>query len=68
MSCFFISGVPGGIRTPDRCLRRALLYPAELLRRLVSQQDNYTTGSLINQGFLKQFYKFPHFLLQMKLD
>ena len=25
-------GVPGEIRTPDRRLRRALLYPAELLR------------------------------------
>ena len=24
------NGVLAGIRTPDRCLRRALLYPAEL--------------------------------------
>lgn len=28
----FFFYVPGGIRTPDRRLRRALLYPAELLR------------------------------------
>ena len=28
-----ISGAPGGIRTPDHCLRRAVLYPAELRAR-----------------------------------
>src|SRR5690625_5011099 len=28
---YFISNVPGAIRTPDRRLRRPLLYPAELL-------------------------------------
>jgi hypothetical protein len=28
------NGVPGGIRTPDRWLRRPLLYPAELLGRV----------------------------------
>ena len=27
---FFVSGGLGGIRIPDLCLRRALLYPAEL--------------------------------------
>ena len=26
-----VSGVPGEIRTPDRTLRRRMLYPAELL-------------------------------------
>lgn len=26
-----INGVPGEIRTPDRTLRRRMLYPAELL-------------------------------------
>lgn len=30
--CLF-NGIPGGIRTPDPRLRRALLYPAELLRQ-----------------------------------
>ncbi len=30
----FQTGVPGEIRTPDPRLRRALLYPAELLRHL----------------------------------
>lgn len=40
---YFQSGVPEGIRTPDRCLRRALLYPAELLRQSVpKEQTNYT--------------------------
>ena len=28
--------VPGGIRTPDRTLRRRMLYPAELLRHFHS--------------------------------
>lgn len=28
---WYIDGVPGEIRTPDRRLRRPLLYPAELL-------------------------------------
>ena len=27
---FFVYGAPEGIRTPDLCLRRAALYPAEL--------------------------------------
>lgn len=30
--CKALLDVPGGIRTPDRRLRRPLLYPAELLR------------------------------------
>jgi hypothetical protein len=30
----FLTGVSGGIRTPDPQLRRLLLYPAELLRRM----------------------------------
>ncbi len=30
----FSTDVPGGIRTPDRRLRRPLLYPAELLRQI----------------------------------
>ena len=29
--CDIVFGEPGGIRTPDPRLRRALLYPAELL-------------------------------------
>ena len=29
-----VYGVSGGIRTPDRQLRRLLLYPAELLKRI----------------------------------
>ena len=33
--CIFnrLFGAPGGIRTPDHCLRRAVLYPAELRAR-----------------------------------
>ncbi len=30
---FFLSGLPGGIRTPDPRLRRPLLYPTELQAR-----------------------------------
>lgn len=35
MNVFFIS-VPGEIRTPDRTLRRRMLYPAELLGQIVN--------------------------------
>ena len=31
----FLLYIPGGIRTPDRSLRRRMLYPAELLRHAV---------------------------------
>ena len=31
----FLLNIPGGIRTPDRSLRRRMLYPAELLRHAV---------------------------------
>lgn len=38
------NGVPGEIRTPDRTLRRRMLYPAELLGRVIniylSHEDN----------------------------
>jgi hypothetical protein len=30
---FLLNGAPGGIRTHDPCLRRAVLYPAELRAR-----------------------------------
>ena len=45
------SGVPGGIRTPDTRLRRAMLYPAELLRRfaLFKEQINYILKQIIIQ-------------------
>ncbi len=42
--------VPGGIRTPDRCLRRALLYPAELLRQIPA---NTGTRTIIGMTLLK---------------
>ena len=32
-SLILLSGAPEGIRTPDLCLRRAALYPAELRAR-----------------------------------
>ncbi len=35
----FISGAPGGIRTHDPCLRRAVLYPAEL--RMLVRATSY---------------------------
>ncbi len=34
MNRYFINGVHEGIRTPDRTLRRRVLYPAELRRHL----------------------------------
>lgn len=30
-----LNNVPGGIRTPDRSLRRRMLYPAELLEQII---------------------------------
>ena len=40
----FANGALLGIRTPDRCLRRALLYPAELTERFCSNEHlNYIT-------------------------
>lgn len=35
---WYVYGVPGEIRTPDRRLRRPLLYPAELLRQFLFNQ------------------------------
>ena len=43
------NGDPEGIRTPDRRLRRPLLYPAELPDHFFTQ-DNYTTNKILNQG------------------
>ena len=45
------NGVPGGIRTPDTRLRRAMLYPAELLRQFVlfREQINYISNFKIIQ-------------------
>ncbi len=37
MMLFALDGTPGGIRTPDLLLRRQLLYPTELLARIVSR-------------------------------
>ena len=31
--------VSGGIRTPDRSLRRRMLYPTELLRQYISEPE-----------------------------
>ena len=36
----FIYGVPEAIRTPDTCLRRAVLYPAELRRHICLIKGN----------------------------
>ncbi len=38
----FINNVPGGIRTPDRSLRRRMLYPAEL--QVQYRNRNYYTS------------------------
>lgn len=43
-----VSGASGGARTPDPCLRRALLYPAELL----------TQGDLIGMLHANYAHKF----------
>jgi len=42
-------GAPEGIRTPDLCLRRAALYPAELrAHRLLTMSANATRSALMN--------------------
>ena len=52
------SNVPGGIRTPDRRLRRPLLYPAELLRQIciikIPRDSYYTLISIFFNSFIKK--------------
>ena len=55
-------GVPAGIRTPDRCLRRALLYPAELPGQVSTNKVNYTPLILFIQDLLLIFLQFLHYL------
>src|SRR5690606_10750768 len=43
---FVVGGAPGGIRTHDPCLRRAVLYPAELLVRLAARLVAGARGGL----------------------
>ena len=38
-------GALGGIRTPDLCLRRALLYPTELRMRIGAGEGNRTLAT-----------------------
>ena len=47
--CYYkkFKNVPGGIRTPDRRLRRALLYPAELLRLVATKE--YIVNFVVDQ-------------------
>ena len=60
---YFISnGVLAGIRTPDRCLRRALLYPAELPGQVSTNKVNYTPLDLFIQALLSFFLQFLHYL------
>lgn len=64
--------VLGGIRTPDRRLRRPLLYPAELPGHF-QHKNNYIEQILIYQYFLKRkrfikslskyYYTFSYFVL-----
>ncbi len=47
-----ISGVPGGIRTPDRRIRSPMLYPAELLGLFKRSEAKFDAMCL----FAKQTY------------
>src|SRR5262249_26134868 len=40
-------GAPGGIRTHDPCLRRAVLYPAELRARRIDLQTDFTPSATV---------------------
>ena len=52
-SLLILNGAPEGIRTPDLCLRRALLYPAELLAHLFAQsRTNKLYNKIINYSIL----------------
>ncbi len=56
----FLDGVHGGIRTPDRTLRRRVLYPAEL-RRHLSRLLIYNS---INKKTMQDFFTiFLHIFL-----
>ncbi len=46
----FQYGAPGGIRTHDPCLRRAVLYPAELLVRRGRHDTHMGTGRPVAGG------------------
>ena len=62
------SGVPGEIRTPDPRLRRALLYPAELLRHVFFIEHNYyILFKILIQEFLWHFYKFVNHPIEKRL-
>ncbi len=54
-----LSNVPAGIRTPDTRLRRAVLYPAELLAQIEAGRGNRTPiTSLEGWSFTTKLY--PH--------
>ncbi len=52
-------GAPGGIRTHDPCLRRAVLYPAELLVRRGRHDTHMGTGRPVTGGLQRKSSSAP---------
>ena len=55
-----ILGTPGGIRTPDPRLRRALLYPTELLTQKNGAGDGNRTHVASLEGWNSTIELHPH--------
>ena len=63
-------GTPEGIRTPDTCLRRAVLYPAELLAHksliVIGAGDGNRTHATSLEGWGSTIELHPHNILFCK--
>lgn len=51
----FFYGASLGIRTPDLCIRSALLYPAELMTHILSQRLLYIENILLVKEKMNKF-------------
>ncbi len=66
MNLTVLKDVPGEIRTPDRRLRRPLLYPAELLGHGAGEENRTLDQSLEGSCFTTKLH--PHILFLFLLD
>ena len=66
MNLTVLKDVPGEIRTPDRRLRRPLLYPAELLGHGAGEENRTLDQSLEGSCFTTKLH--PHILFLFLLN
>ena len=62
------NGTPGGTRTPGLLLRRQLLYPAELLARILAHHQSDGVCGYFAAGALSQTYRHVSARCRQKLD